>query len=135
MPKYALLQNYAGSGDLEPMENWSDRDREAHLDFQQELNRDLAQSGELLDVTVLAPAETATFVTADGGDPQVRQGQAHGTPQLAGYRLIEVSTAERAIEIAAMASAAPGPGGQPIRQPIEIREVLPAPGAEEPDAG
>jgi hypothetical protein len=41
-----------------------------------------------------------------------------------------VETAARAIEIAAQASAAPGPGGAPIRQPIEVRQVLSAPDPE-----
>ena len=35
-----------------------------------------------------------------------------------------------AIEIAAQASAAPGPGGVPIQQPIEVRQVLSAPDPE-----
>ena len=46
---------------------------------------------------------------------------------LAGYRLVDVESAGRAIEIAAQASAAPGPDGVPIRQPIEVRQVLSAP--------
>jgi hypothetical protein len=42
---------------------------------------------------------------------------------LAGYRLVDVVSPERAIEIAAQISAAPGPNGLPIKQPIEVREV------------
>jgi len=34
---------------------------------------------------------------------------------------------DRAIEIAAEGSAAPGPGGKPIKQVIEVREVMSAP--------
>ena len=49
---------------------------------------------------------------------------------LAGYRIVDVETAERAIEIAAQASAASGPNGVPIRQPIEVREVMSAPDPE-----
>ena len=41
-----------------------------------------------------------------------------------------VETVERAIEIAAQSSASPGPNGVPIRQPIEVREVLSAPDPE-----
>ena len=44
--------------------------------------------------------------------------------------MVDVETAARAIEIAAQASAAPGPNGVPIRQPIEVREVLSAPDPE-----
>jgi hypothetical protein len=42
-----------------------------------------------------------------------------------------VETAERAIEIAAQASAAPGPDGAPIRQAIEVRQVMGAPAESE----
>jgi hypothetical protein len=49
---------------------------------------------------------------------------------MAGYRLIDVESPQRAIEIAAKGSAAPGVGGAPIKQAIEVREVMGAPGAE-----
>ena len=49
---------------------------------------------------------------------------------LAGYRIVDVETVERALEIAARASAAPGAGGAPIRQRIEVREVMSAPDPE-----
>jgi hypothetical protein len=38
-----------------------------------------------------------------------------------------VESPERAVEIAAQASAASGPGGVPIEQPIEVREIMGAP--------
>ena len=49
---------------------------------------------------------------------------------LAGYRTVDVETAERALEIAARASAAPGANGMPIRQRIQVREVMSAPDPE-----
>jgi hypothetical protein len=49
---------------------------------------------------------------------------------LAGYRLVEVDSPERAVEIAAQISAAPGQGGAPIRQRIEVRQVMAAPDPE-----
>jgi hypothetical protein len=42
----------------------------------------------------------------------------------------DVDTPERAYEIAARASAAPGPGGVPLNMPIEVREVMSAPPVE-----
>ena len=62
-------------------------------------------------------------VITDGPYPESKE-------LLAGYRLVDVDSAARAIEIAARASAAPGPGGVPIRQPIEVRQVLSAPDPE-----
>ncbi len=38
--------------------------------------------------------------------------------------MVDVESLERALEIAAKGSAAPGPGGVPIQQSIEVREVM-----------
>jgi hypothetical protein len=46
---------------------------------------------------------------------------------LAGYWVVDVPSEARAIEIAARASAAPGPGGIPLNQPIEVHPVAEAP--------
>ena len=62
-------------------------------------------------------------VITDGPFPESKE-------LLAGYRMVDVETADRAIEIAAQASAAPGPKGVPIRQPIEVRQVMSAPDPE-----
>jgi hypothetical protein len=45
---------------------------------------------------------------------------------LAGYWIVDVESPERAYAIAAEASAAPGPGGKPLRMAIEVRQVLSA---------
>jgi hypothetical protein len=44
--------------------------------------------------------------------------------------MVDVETVERALEIAAQVSAAPGANGAPIRQRIEVREVMSAPDPE-----
>ena len=43
---------------------------------------------------------------------------------LAGYWIVDVDSPERAYEIAAKASAAPGPGGKPMSIPFEVRRVM-----------
>ena len=43
---------------------------------------------------------------------------------LAGYWIVDVDTPERAYQIAAEASMAPGPGGEPLRMPLEVRQVM-----------
>ena len=43
---------------------------------------------------------------------------------LAGYWIVDVDSPERADELAAAASAAPGPGGAPLNLAIEVREVM-----------
>jgi hypothetical protein len=40
---------------------------------------------------------------------------------------VDVESTERAYEIAALASAAPGKGGVPLNMPIEVRQVMSAP--------
>ena len=131
--RFMLLQNYGEvESDCAPMPEWSPNDIRAHIDFQHALNQELAQSGELVDAQGLAGPEQAKFVVSDGvSAPVVTDGPFPESKELlAGYRLIDVETAARAIEIAAKASAAPGPHGVPIRQPIEVRQVLSAPDPE-----
>ena len=43
---------------------------------------------------------------------------------LAGYWIVDVESPERAYQIAARASAAPGPGGVPLNMPIEVRQAM-----------
>ena len=129
--RFMLLQNY---GEVEsgcpPMTEWAPEDIKAHIAFQQALNAELAERGELADAQGLAGPELARFVVWDGtGAPVITDGPFPESKELlAGYRLVDVETAERAIEIAARASAAPGPDGVAIRQPVGVRQVLSAPG-------
>jgi hypothetical protein len=131
--RFMLLQNY---GEVEsncaPMTEWAPGDIKAHIEFQQALNEELIQLGELVDGQGLAGPELAKFVVWDGvSAPVITDGPFPESKELlAGYRLVDVDTVERAIEIAARASAAPGPSGVPIRQPIEVRAVLSAPDPE-----
>ena len=46
---------------------------------------------------------------------------------LAGYWIVDVDSPERAYQIAAEASAAPGPGGEPLNMAIEVRQVMSGP--------
>jgi hypothetical protein len=114
------------------MTEWTPGDIKAHIEFQQVLNQELAESGELVDAQGLAGPERAKFVVSDGASaPVITDGPFPEAKELlAGYRMVDVETAARAIEIAAQASAAPGPNGAPIRQPIEVREVMSAPDPE-----
>ncbi|MHB1490245.1 MAG: YciI family protein [Cellulomonas sp.] len=132
--RYMLMQAY-GAVELEdclPMSEWAPEDVRAHIDFQHTLNTELLDSGELVDAQGLAGPDAATFVVSDGvHPPRIIDGPYPESKELlAGYRLIDVDGRDRALEIAARASAAPGPGGAPIQQPIEVRQVLAAPDPE-----
>jgi hypothetical protein len=131
--RFMLLQNYgAVESGCPPMSEWTPGDIKAHIEFQQVLNQALTESGELVDAQGLAGPEQAKFVVSDGtGAPVITDGPYPESKELlAGYRMIDVETLERAIEIAAQASAAPGPNGVPIRDAIEVRQVMGAPDVE-----
>lgn len=131
--RFMLLQNYGEvESDCAPMTEWTPGEIRAHIEFQQELNHQLAELGELVDAQGLAGPDLARFVVSDGvGAPVITDGPFPESKELlAGYRLVDVETIERAVEIAAQASAAPGQHGVPIRQPIEVRQVLSAPDPE-----
>ena len=102
------------------------------MTFSNALNAELTERGELVDAQGLSGPAQARFVVSDGaGVPVITDGPFPESKELlAGYRLVDVETPERAIEIAAQASAAPGPGGVAIGQPIEVRQVLSAPDPE-----
>jgi hypothetical protein len=90
------------------------------------LNEELIALGELVDAQGLAGPDAAKFVTWDGERaPVVTDGPYSEFKELlAGYRIIDIETEERAIEIAARISAAPGMDGQPVGDPIEVRQIL-----------
>ena len=131
--RFMLLQNYGevGSGCV-PMDQWTPEDVKAHIDFQVVLNDELLKSGELVDAQGLAGPEQAKFVTSDGKRaPVITDGPFPESKELlAGYRLIDVDTLDRAIEIAARASAAPAVNAEPIQDHIEVRQVMSAPDPE-----
>ena len=131
--RFMLLQDYGNvESECPPMTEWSPADVKSHIDFQHELNAELTARGELVDAQGLAGPEQAKFVVADGATaPVITDGPFPESKELlAGYRLVDVETLDRALEIAAQTSAAPGKDGLPIRQRIEVREVLSAPDPE-----
>ena len=85
----------------------------------------LEKSGELVDVQALTPAQTwvryggpdAAPVTTDGPLPET-------SDLVAGWYLVDVESRERALEIAAYISSEPGPGGTPLHEWIDVREVM-----------
>ncbi|MGN6258731.1 MAG: YciI family protein [Solirubrobacterales bacterium] len=125
--KFMLLQNYGGVDEsVPPMSEWTPEEIDAHITYQKDLNAELKERGELVEAQALTAPELAKFVVfEDGGAPVVTDGPFPESKELlAGYRMIDVESVERAIEVAAKGSAAPGPGGKPIKQVIEVREVM-----------
>jgi hypothetical protein len=131
--KFLLLTKYDANLDVPPLAEWTEEEIRRHLDFLAALNRELAENGELVEGLALTGPELAKVVTSDGlAEPVVTDGPFPEAKELlAGYQMVDVDSVDRAVEIAAAVSAAPGPGGVPMRQRIEVRQVMGhLPGAE-----
>lgn len=127
--KFMLMMNVPhDTGDYQ-ISQWRPEAFSAHIQFMKDLNRDLTQAGELVDAQALTPPGQAKIVrSGKGGAPVVSDGPFAETKEfLAGYWIVDVERPERAYEIAARASSAPGPDGKPLVIPIELREVMGAP--------
>jgi hypothetical protein len=124
--KFMLLQHYGRvEGDVPPISQWAPEDVDAHIKFQKDLNADLRESGEFVEAQALTGPEQAKIVLGQGDDMVITDGPfAESKELLAGWRMVDVESEERALEIAALASVGPGPGGVPLRQQIEVRQLL-----------
>lgn len=127
--RYMLMMNgpmpKAGQGIL----NWSKEDIKAHMAFMDKLNAELKAEGVLAGAEGLDyPPQPKIVRATRERKPSVTDGPFAETKEvLFGYWIVKVDTPEQAYNIAARASAAPGPGGEPLNMPIEVRQVMDAP--------
>ncbi|HET9899895.1 MAG TPA: YciI family protein [Actinomycetes bacterium] len=127
MAKYLLLKHYRGApapvNDV-PMDRWTPEELTAHLQYMEKFAARLEASGEFVDSRSLSPQ--GIFVRSDGdGRPPVTDGPFAETKDLiAGWMIIDVETYERALELAGELSAAPGAGGKPVQEWLEVRPFL-----------
>lgn len=127
MTKYLLTVDYNGGAIETPMTDWAPEDIRAHMDYYRALDRELTESGELVDNHALTGPELARVVTSDGTTTVVTDGPfVEFKEMLAGFQLVDVESEARAIEIAAKISQVPGPGGVPQQQPIGVRRLMQA---------
>ena len=100
MAKYLMLKHYRGAPPAAcvPMDQWSPTEVDAHITYMGDFAQKLQSTGEFVDAQAVAPEGM-----------WVRYSEA------------------RAIELAGELSAAPGPGGEPIHEWIEIRPFLALP--------
>jgi len=122
--KYMLMMNVPNGGDYQIM-SWPQQDLEAHIAFMAGINRKLTAAGEMVAVEGLTAPTQAKLVRAGLNGKPVTDGVFPETKEfLAGFWIVDVDTPQRAWQIAAEASAAPGIGGVPLNMPIEVREVM-----------
>jgi hypothetical protein len=130
MAKYLLLKHYRGAptavNDV-PMDQWTPDEVSAHVQYMRDFAARLQESGEFVVSQELSPE--GTFVRYDGkGRPPVTDGPFAETKDLiAGWMVIDVESYDRAVELAGELSAAPGAGGRPIHEWLELRPFLTVP--------
>jgi hypothetical protein len=125
--KYMLMMNTPGGGPYQ-IARWPQQDIRAHIEFMKNFAQKLSSSGELAAAEGLAGPEQAKLVRAGKSGQPITDGVFPESKEfLAGYWIVDVESPERAYQIAAEASAAPGPGGTPLNLAIEVRQVMSAP--------
>jgi hypothetical protein len=103
---------------------WSGEDFAAMGAFMQALNKDLADSGELVETRGLAaPVHTRRVQLAEGV-PVVTDGPYAETQEvLAGYWIVDCDSFDRATEIAARLTRVPGPRQPGEHEVIDVRPI------------
>jgi hypothetical protein len=124
--KYMLMMNTPGGGPYQ-IARWPQEDIKAHIAFMRAFAKKLGEAGELVGAEGLAGPDQAKLVRAGKDGRPVTDGVFPEAKEfLAGYWIVDVESPARAYQIAAEASAAPGPGGAPLNMAIEVREVMSA---------
>ena len=130
MPKYLLLKHYRGGPEphhpFPPMDQWAPEDVEAHMAFLGHVKRARSRNAASTS-TARRSRPTRTWVRYGGPDaaPVTTDGPHPETSDLiAGWYMIDVDSHERALEVAAYVSSEPGPGGGPLYEWIDVREVM-----------
>ena len=130
--KYLLMMHTPSAGPYQ-VARWQPKDLQAHMQFMKDFAARLVKAGELASAEGLAGPDQAKLVRAGRDGKPVTDGVFPESKEfLAGYWIVDVDRTERAYEIAAEASAAPGPGGEPLYLAIEVRQVMSAPTTDLP---
>jgi len=111
------------------MQDWSSEDVTRMMNYMHDINKDLKAKGQFALAEGLVAPDQARIVKAnDDGSPSVTDGPfAESKEFIAGFWIVEVTSADEAYRIAATVSACPGPAGKPLNMPVEVRQVGEAP--------
>ena len=129
---YASQQDYDGmAGNPAAGSVWSAEDFAAMGAFMESFNRELAESGELVETRALAaPVHSRRLQQLQAGVPVVTDGPYAETQEvLAGYWIVDCESFDRATAIASRLAACPYPEGAPapmadVRPVVESRADL-----------
>jgi hypothetical protein len=128
---YASQRDYdAMAGKATATSAWSPEDFAAMGAFMEAFNRELEESGELVETRGLAPPVHTRRLQLQEGVPVVTDGPYAETQEvLAGYWIVECDSFDRATAIAARLARCPAPVGAAapvadVRPIVESREEL-----------
>jgi hypothetical protein len=120
--KFMLMLNTPRDGYTRYM-SWPKEILEANVAFMIEFNKKLSGAGELVSGEGLASPQQAKLVRAGKDGKPITDGVFPESKEfLAGYWIVDVESPERAYELAAEASTAPGVGDSPLQ--VEVREIM-----------
>jgi hypothetical protein len=126
--RYMMMMHAPRSDGDWQASGWSADDFKTHIAFMHSFNKDLTDAGEFVSAQGLTGPGEAKLVRAGTDGLPVTDGPfAEAKEFLAGFWIIEVDSPERAYELAAKVSVAPGPGGVPLNIPIEVRQIMSGP--------
>ena len=124
MAKYLLLKHYRGApaplNDV-PMDKWAPEEVTAHIRYMDDFAARLKETGEFVDEQALSPEGMWVRYDCEGRPPVTDGPFAETKDLIAGWMIIDVDSYERAVELAGELSAAPGAGGKPIHEWLELR--------------
>ena len=127
MAKYLLLKHHRGAPEATndvPMDQWSPDEVSAHVEFMNAWADRRRQTGEFVDAQALSPGGEWVSAGGEGNEPVTVRTFADTKDLVAGWAIIDTSSYERALEVAGELSAAPGKGGHPINEWLEIRSFM-----------
>jgi hypothetical protein len=128
--KYMIL-SYASQADYDAMAGkpvpepvWSADDFAAMGEFMEAFNKDLADSGELVETRALAAPALTRRLQLQNGVPVVTDGPYAETQEvLAGYWIVECDSFDRATEIAARLASCPAPEQVAATAVADVRPI------------
>jgi len=128
--KYIMMMHCPKTG-YDTFASMAKEDLQGHIGYMMRFAKQLKGSGEWVAGEGLASPHEARLVRAVADGEPITDGVFPESKEfLAGYWIIDVENAERAYQLAAHASAAPGVGGAPMNMNIEVRQILSGPPQE-----
>jgi hypothetical protein len=128
MPKFLILKHYNGGPEQQrtyvPMSEWTADEIRNHIAFQHHVADMLRERGEYVDAQALSPHGSHVRYGGPDAAPVVDGPFPEAKELIAGWFVIDVDSVERAHEVAAYVSSAPGKGGEPIYEWLEVRPFM-----------